>query len=112
MEAGRFLVLCASGADADGRTQRRAGARASRAALTTLARRLDKRADDVLAYFDRPGISNGPTEAINGRLEYLRGSASGSATSPTTPPDHGRDRRLQTHDYTFDCEEPIKQQLS
>jgi hypothetical protein len=24
---------------------------------------------DVLAYFDRPGTSNGPTEAINGRLE-------------------------------------------
>jgi transposase len=28
----------------------------------------------VLAYFDRPGTSNGPTEAINGRLEHLRGS--------------------------------------
>ena len=32
---------------------------------------------DVLAYFDRPGTSNGPTEAINGRLEHLRGSALG-----------------------------------
>jgi transposase len=29
----------------------------------------------VLAYFDRPGASNGPTEAINGRLEHLRGAA-------------------------------------
>ena len=29
------------------------------------------------AYFDRPGTSNGPTEAINGRLEHLRGSALG-----------------------------------
>ncbi|GAB3897540.1 hypothetical protein GCM10027612_54040 [Microbispora bryophytorum subsp. camponoti] len=29
----------------------------------------------MLAYFDRPGTSNGPTEAINGRLEHLRGSA-------------------------------------
>ena len=37
----------------------------------------DKRAADVLAYFDRPGTSNGPTEAINGRLEHLRGSALG-----------------------------------
>ncbi|WP_230865218.1 transposase, partial [Mycobacterium canetti] len=27
--------------------------------------------------FDRPGTSNGPTEAINGRLEHLRGSALG-----------------------------------
>jgi transposase len=50
------------------------------AALTeviTLGRTLIKCADDVLAYFDRPGTSNGPTEAINGRLERLRGSALG-----------------------------------
>ena len=46
------------------------------AALTeviTLGRTLKKRAADVLAYF----TSNGPTEAINGRLEHLRGSALG-----------------------------------
>jgi transposase len=42
-----------------------------------LGRTLKKRAADVLAYFDRPGTSNGPTEAINGRLEHLRGSALG-----------------------------------
>ena len=45
--------------------------------LITLGRTLKKRAIDVLAYFDRPGTSNGPTEAINGRLEHLRGSALG-----------------------------------
>ena len=45
--------------------------------LGTLGRTLKKRAVDVLAYFDRPGTSNGPTEAINGRLEHLRGSALG-----------------------------------
>ena len=45
--------------------------------LITLGRTLKKRAEDVLAYFDRPGTSNGPTEAINGRLEHLRGSALG-----------------------------------
>ena len=45
--------------------------------LKTLGRALKRRADDVLAYFDRPGTSNGPTEAINGRLEHLRGSALG-----------------------------------
>lgn len=33
--------------------------------LITLRRTLKKRAADVLAYFDRPGTSNGPTEAIN-----------------------------------------------
>jgi transposase len=45
--------------------------------LRRLGRTLAKRAADVLAYFDRPGTSNGPTEAINGRLEHLRGSALG-----------------------------------
>jgi transposase len=45
--------------------------------VITLGRTLKKRATDVLAYFDRPGTSNGPTEAINGRLEHLRGSALG-----------------------------------
>ena len=45
--------------------------------IVTLGRTLKKRAADVLAYFDRPGTSNGPTEAINGRLEHLRGSALG-----------------------------------
>ena len=45
--------------------------------IISLGRTLKKRADDVLAYFDRPGTSNGPTEAINGRLEHLRGLALG-----------------------------------
>ena len=45
--------------------------------LRRLGRTLKRRADDVLAYFDRPHTSNGPTEAINGRLEHLRGSALG-----------------------------------
>ena len=50
------------------------------AALTELRRlgwTLTQRAADVLAYFDRPGTSKCPTEAINGRLEHLRGSALG-----------------------------------
>ena len=45
--------------------------------IITLGRTLEKRAADVLAYFVRPGTSNGPTEALNGRLEHLRGSALG-----------------------------------
>lgn len=45
--------------------------------LSKLGRTLNKRASDILAYFDNPGTSNGPTEAINGRLEHLRGSALG-----------------------------------
>jgi len=45
--------------------------------VVTLGRTLTKRAGDILAYFDRPHTSNGPTEAINGRLEHLRGTALG-----------------------------------
>ena len=37
----------------------------------------DAEETSVLAYFDRPSTSNGPTEALNGRLEHLRGSALG-----------------------------------
>jgi transposase len=47
------------------------------AELITLGRTLKRRSVDVLAYFDRPRTSNGPTEAINGRLEHLRGTALG-----------------------------------
>ncbi|SJM48751.1 Mobile element protein [Actinomycetales bacterium JB111] len=53
------------------------GVPAALSEIVTLGRTLKKRAADVLAYFDRPGTSNGPTEALNGRLEHLRGSALG-----------------------------------
>ena len=45
--------------------------------VRSLATTLKKRASDILAYFDHMGSSNGPTEAINGRLEHLRGIALG-----------------------------------
>ncbi len=54
-----------------------AGVPAALVEIRRLGRTLKQRALDVLAYFDRPGTSNGPTEAINGRLEHLRGSALG-----------------------------------
>jgi len=44
--------------------------------LATLGRALHRRRDDVLAYFTHRA-SNGPTEAINGRLEALRRNALG-----------------------------------
>ena len=44
--------------------------------LATLGRTLHRRRDDVLAYFAHRA-SNGPTEAINGRLEALRRNALG-----------------------------------
>lgn len=45
--------------------------------LQTLGRTMKRRADDILAYFDHARTSNGPTEAINGRIEHLRGTALG-----------------------------------
>ena len=44
--------------------------------LAQLGRTLWRRRADVLAYFDHHA-SNGPTEAINGRLEALRRNALG-----------------------------------
>ena len=65
--------------------------------LITLGRTLKRRAGDILAYFDHPHTTGGPTEAINGRLEHLRGSALGLAKPhqlhhPLPP----RNRRIQT----------------
>jgi len=44
--------------------------------LAQLGRSLWARKHEILAYFDT-GASNGPVEAINGRLEHLRGIALG-----------------------------------
>ena len=52
-----------------------AGVPSGLAEIKKLATTMKRRAGDILAYFQRPGTSNGPTEAINGRLEHLRGSA-------------------------------------
>jgi len=48
----------------------------SNSELAQLGRSLHKRLADLLAFFD-VGVSNGPVEAINGRLEHLRGIALG-----------------------------------
>jgi hypothetical protein len=77
--------------------------------LTTLGRTPAKRADDVLAYIDRPGTSNGPTEAINGRLEHTYAAPPlASATSPTTQPAACSRPADSGPDYTLESEEPDK----
>jgi Transposase len=61
----------------------------------------------VLAYFDRPGTSNGPTEAINGRLEHLRGSALGFRNLTNyIARSSWRQADSDPDSYTPDCEEP------
>jgi transposase len=74
--------------------------------LRRLGRTLHQRAGDVLAYFDRPGTSNGPTEALNGRLEHLRGSALGFRNLRTTSPDPSWRPAGSRTDYTLDRDEP------
>ena len=69
--------------------------------IAKLGRTLSKRVADVVAYFDRPGNSNGPSEAINGRLEHLRGFAPASATSPITSPDPYSRQADSDPDYTL-----------
>src|SRR5680860_1862220 len=44
----------------------RTGVPAALIELRRLGRTLNARASDILAFFDRPGTSNGPTEAIKG----------------------------------------------
>jgi Transposase len=61
----------------------------------------------VLAYFDRPGTSNGPTEAINGRLEHLRGSALGFRNLTNYIANHCWRPADSDPDYTLDHEEPV-----
>ena len=74
-----------------------AGVPSSLTEIITLGRTLKRRSRDILTYLDHPHTSNDPTEAINGRLEHLRGSALGFAKPhqlhhPSTP----RNRRIQT----------------
>lgn len=45
--------------------------------LKMLGRTLRRREIDILACFGRTGVSNEPAEAINGRLEHLRGTGLG-----------------------------------
>jgi transposase len=61
------------------------------AALTeviTLGRTLKRRAGDALPYFDRPGTSNGPTEALTAGSNTSAAPPSASGTLPTTLPGH------------------------
>lgn len=75
--------------------------------LKKLGGTLRRRKTDILAYFDHVGSSNGLTEALNGRLEHLRGSRWGSRIWRTIS--HGRCWRLAglDRDYTLNPEEPL-----
>jgi len=52
--------------------------------IAKLGRTLSKRAADVLAYFDRPGTSNGPTEAIQLHPALVQSRSSWGSAKDTT----------------------------
>ena len=76
--------------------------------LRALGRTLCERRSDILAYFDHPHTSNGPTQATGGRPGRLRGHRTRPcATSPTTPPAVScTPGDSETSSYTLKPEEP------
>jgi len=74
--------------------------------VITLGRNLKKRAADVLAYFDRPGTSNGPQRRSTAAWNTYAAPLSGAATSQTTSPDPYSRPAASEPDYTLDHEEP------
>ncbi len=79
--------------------------------IKQLGNTLYRRQKDVLAYFDI-GASNGPVEAMNGRLEHLRGIALGfknglNAAMRKVLPDFNRGRSCRSPrcklDRYFQC---------
>ena len=89
--------------------------------IQALARTLTSRSQDILAYFDQPRTSNGPRQAINGRLEHQRGIALGFAQpgqlhhpqphphrTPQRPPDNNHlNRPISPTYHTPKHEEPV-----
>jgi len=85
----------------------RHGVPAALSELHTLGRTLNTRAANVLAYFDRPATSNGPPRPSTAASSTSAAPHSGSATSPTTSPDHCWKAAASDPNYTLDYEEPL-----
>ena len=69
--------------------------------VRTLGRTLQRRRDDILAFFDHPRTSNGPTEAINGhyrtkQTHHQRPPQPHQLPAPNAP-HHRRPRYLHPH---------------
>jgi len=75
--------------------------------LITLGRTLKRRATDILAYFDNPHTTGGPTEAINAPPRTpTRLRPRTCETSPTTSPEHSSRPEDSNPNYTPNYEEP------
>ena len=94
--------------------------------IQTLVRTMTERAAHTPGLLRPPSTSNGPTEAINGRLEHLRGIALGFAQphalhhpqphphrTPQRPPDNNHLNQPTSPTYhTLKHEEPLKRHES
>ena len=76
------------------------------AEIRTLGRTVGRRAADILAFFDRPGTTNAPAEAINGRREHLRGSALGFRNLTNYVARASSNPAASDPNYTLNCEAP------
>ena len=65
-----MLSMSAAGASGKNVTSG-AGVPTALTEIVTLGRTLKRQSRDILAYFDHPHTTGGPTEAINGHLEHL-----------------------------------------
>ena len=75
--------------------------------LITLGRTLKRRARDILAYFNHPHTTGGPTKAINAPLEHLRGSALGFRNLSNYNARASSKQEDSNPNYTPNYEEPV-----
>ena len=85
-----------------------AGVPSSLTEIITLGRTLKRRATDILAYFDHPHTTGGPTKAINAPPRTpTRIRTRTCETSPTTSPEHSSKQEDSDPNYTPNYEEPV-----
>ena len=86
-----------------------AGVPSSLTEIITLGRTLKRRSRDILAHFDHPHTTGGPTEAINAPPRTpTRIRTRACETSPTTSPEHSSKQEDSDPNYTLNYEEPVK----
>ncbi|PWJ64233.1 transposase [Rathayibacter iranicus] len=80
--------------------------------LVTLGRTMNARAADILAYFDRPGTSNGRPKRSTAASNTSAAPPWASATSPPTSPAACSKLASSDPDYTLNYDEPKKAKVS
>ena len=91
------------------RTYQQRGRPNSLTEIITLGRTLTRRASDILAHFDHPHTTGGPTEAINAPPRTpTRIRPRTCETSPTTSPEHSPKQEDSDPNYTPIMKSPFQ----